>query len=270
MDRVPALSTYKLSKLSDILKKIEHYQDAHETAWFRGVGGSEYPLLPSIARLPGKTADEIIEVIEPGIAAVFAQRSPPFIDRDLSDAWRSLFFMQHYGVPTRLLDWTESPFVALYFALASVKRDANGAPTTDAAVWLCDPSLWNQKALAHISYGGGILDESCEEIKAYAPGEKLTQIAVIPVMIYGAHNSPRIVAQRGVFALFGKAMKSMQEIYAKESFKKGTLQRIVIERGQVEGLLKSLFKTGISESVVYPDLFGLSLEIRRKFGYSNG
>lgn len=267
---MPAITVSELATLSEILKKVEKFQAGHPTAWFRGVGVDDYPLLPSIGRLQGKTAEQIIEEVEPGIAATFSQRSPPFIDRDLSDAWRALFFMQHYGVPTRLLDWSESPFVALYFALASVKRDQTGAAISDAAVWLCDPVAWNRAALAHISFKGDVLDESCDEIKAYAPEAKLAQIGTMPVMIYGAHNSPRIVAQRGVFALFGKNLGSMQEIYQAKGFPKGILQKIKIGRAQVDGLLDSLFRTGVTESVVFPDLFGLSLEIRRKFGYRNG
>ncbi|MEO6092203.1 MAG: FRG domain-containing protein [Novosphingobium sp.] len=112
---MPGINTHEVSKLSEILQKIEKFQSAHQNAWFRGVGNHEHNLLPSIARGVGKSAEHIIEVVEPGIFATFAQRSPPFIDRDLSNPWRALFFIQHYGVPTRLLDWSESPFVAIYF-----------------------------------------------------------------------------------------------------------------------------------------------------------
>ena len=264
---MPAIKTYELTSLSDILKRVEKFQASHETVWFRGVGDHTYPLSPSIARLSGKTADQIIEQVEPAISATFAQRSPPFIDRDLADPWRALFFMQHYGVPTRLLDWSESPFIATYFSLVSVRRDVDGNAISDASIWLCDPVAWNRFAMSHITFDGDILDESCEEIKAYAPGAKLAQIGTMPVMIYGAHNSPRIVAQRGVFALFGKNLSSMQDIYQNTAFPAGILQKIKVPRANVNELLKSLFRTGVTESVVYPDLFGLSLEIRRRFGY---
>lgn len=267
---MPKITTYEPATLSDILKRVEKFQTTHDTVWFRGVGDHDHFLQPSLARLTGKSPDQLIEEIEPGIGATFAQRSPPFIDRDLSDSWRALFFMQHYGVPTRLLDWSESPFVAIYFSLASVRRDPAGNPISDPAIWLCDPVAWNRTALSHISFDGRVLDESCEELKAYAPGAKLTQIGNLPVMIYGAHNSPRIVAQRGVFALFGKDLTSMQDMYSSGSFTQGTLQKLQINRTKVDDLLVSLFKTGVTESVVFPDLFGLSLEIRRKFGYSNG
>lgn len=45
----------------------------------------------------------------------FRQRSIPFSDRSLQDDWEALFFMQHYRVPTRLLDWSENPFISFHF-----------------------------------------------------------------------------------------------------------------------------------------------------------
>ena len=49
--------------------------------------------------------------------------------------------MQHYGAPTRLLDWTESPLLALYFAL---KQNYG---YYDAAIWMLNPSALTKKRL---------------------------------------------------------------------------------------------------------------------------
>jgi hypothetical protein len=177
-----------------------------------------------------------------------------------------MFFMQHYGVPTRLLDWSESPFVSLYFALSNAHRDKRGKPCRDVALWLCDPVQWNKVALSHISYAGGILDESSEQLKGYSP-DLNGQNAPQPVMIYGVHNSPRIVAQRGVFALFGKSRKGMEKIFVEGDFPARTLVKVIIGKSCVDQLLESLFQKGFSEATIFPDLAGLSLEIRRKFGF---
>ena len=70
-------------------------------------------------------------------------------------SWLTL--MQHYGLPTRLLDWSESPLVALYFALSS-DEDAKA----DAAVWVLNPMKLNKK----VGYAGSC---QCHEPSCLIP-----------------------------------------------------------------------------------------------------
>ena len=264
---MPVINELRPTSFGQLLSHIEKFQNARNVSWYRGIGDVSYLLKPSITRFqPLKTAEEL-SLIEKGISNTFAQRSPPFVQMDRSNEWRNLFFMQHYGIPTRLLDWSESPFVALYFALSSVKRDGAGMAISDAALWLVDPVIWNRTALSHITFQGGVLDEFCEEVKAYSPSADIDQRATIPVMIYGTHNSPRIVAQRGVFALFGKGNDSMEQMYSTGAFARNSLQKIIVNRDKVDDLLMSLYRKGVAESTIFPDIFGLSLEIKRNFGY---
>jgi hypothetical protein len=264
---LPEIVEHTLETFGDVLARVEEFQNGRAESWYRGTGNASHSLVPSIGRRVPAMEEVELSRVEREIANTFAQRAPPFIDVSFASEWKTLFYMQHYGIPTRLLDWSESPFVALYFALTSVKRDAKGKPLTDVALWACDPILWNRTALAHITFKGGILDEYCEEIKAYSPTSDLDQRATIPLMIYGTHNSPRIVAQRGVFALFGKGADGMEKVYNTGAFPIGAIEKIVIKKGKVDGLLASLFRKGFAESTIYPDIVGLSLEIKRRFGF---
>ncbi len=88
---------------------------------------------------------------------------------------------------------------------------------------------------------------------------------VIP--LYGAHNSQRIVAQRGVFVIFGSDKTSMRRQFIKNGFPSNCLIKIIFDRSVLPKLLDSILETGITESVVFPDLEGLAQEIRRIFGY---
>lgn len=176
-----------------------------------------------------------------------------------------MFYMQHHGIPTRLLNWTESPFIALYFALSSSERDKK--EKTKAAFWMLDPEAWNRCALIDISYDGGILSSDREQVKSYIPNANLDERKNLPVMIYGTHNSSRIVAQRGTFSLFGKSLEPMEKCYENGDFEEGILEQIIIPAEHRDNLASSLFRKGVSDSTVYPDLNGLSLELKRLYGF---
>lgn len=265
---MPATKTHRCENFAEFMAVIEEFQEAHEASWYRGVGDTSHGLSPSIFRHPKKKKIEKIQEVEVELSTVFEQRSPPFVSQSFDGEWEQMFFMQHYGIPTRLLDWTESPFIALYFALSSCERTAAGKPKSDAAFWMLDPAEWNRGALRDISYDGGILNPNREQIKSYSPKVDLAERKNLPVMIYGTHNSPRIVAQRGMFALFGKSVEPMEVNYENNDFGEGVLQKVIIPKECRDDLASSLFRKGVSDSTIYPDLHGLSLELKRSFGFS--
>jgi hypothetical protein len=172
--------------------------------------------------------------------------------------------LRHSHSITRL---DRESFVALYFALTNCVRSKSNKPSEDIAIWLLDPSEWNKSALKDISFQGGVLDSQKEQVKSYSPNAELEERKNLPIMIHGTHNSARIVAQRGMFALFGKSITSMEANFESGGFNSGTLEKVVIAKENVDKVASSLFRKGISDSTVYPDLFGLSLELRRSFGF---
>ena len=251
------------STFAELLETVEKFQSSSSISWYRGCRNKAHGLKPSLFRHKTKSNIEDIISLESEITTRFVQRSLPFLQRSLTDDWDKLFLMQHYGVPTRLLDWSENPFVSIYFALVT----ASEPKTTDACLWMCDPIAWNRAALAHISYKGGVLDQSNTLMAAYAPGKPAGIIPVTPVMIYGSYNSPRIVAQRGGFALFGQSMNAMEDTFETDQFPAGVLKKVVIPHAKVGEIRSSLFRKGFTESVVFPDLEGLARELSRIFEF---
>lgn len=242
--------------------------------WYRGCGDSDHRLEPTLFRHPTrKTITDLLN-LEANLLTHFRQRSLPYISNQTINDWDLLFLMQHFGVPTRLLDWTENPYIALYFALSSAKGDSSTGTEIfkkDASIWVLDPVEWNRHSLKHMSYKDGILSVADARIKTYTPssnhhdtGEMLNQ----SVTIYGTHNSPRIIAQRGAFMVFGKDTQPADLAYQSLHYPPESLTKIVIPKDKITQLTTSLFKIGYTDAVVFPDLEGLAREIKRLNGFS--
>ena len=113
--------------------------------WFRGTRDCTHQLVPSLYRHPTvKGTDHLID-LEWELLSEFRHEAPPFGGKLPSEQLELLFLMQHYGIPTRLLDWTENPFIALFFALENARQERPGEEK-DATVWLLDPIRLNMTA----------------------------------------------------------------------------------------------------------------------------
>lgn len=269
MAKVPEIKPRNFTEYVSEVEQLKSKTD--DPIWFRGAGKSSYGLLPTLYRHSQKKSASEIAKLERDTMIRFRQRSIPFSDKTLHDDWEALFFMQHYRVPTRLLDWSENPFISFYFAVMSAKFTVKkgGALTfaDDAAVWILNPVKWNQHALSHQSYDGGILVTKDTELVGYQPQTTFNKMNNHPVALYGAHNSPRIVAQRGVFTIFGQNLSPMELAYDNATFPDGALIKIILDKESLPALRKSILSYGITESVVFPDLDGLAQEMRRDFGF---
>lgn len=251
--------------------------------WYRGVGRANlHTLGPSLYRHPTILDVEGLIKLERLMLEDFARQN--FLHASAlhapaeADDFRSLFFMQHYGVPTRLLDWTNNPLIALYFALSSAERvPGKDDYVEDASVWILDPVLWNEHALSEVSYGKeGPLSLESEEAKAYGPRRlikgRLEASAVKslyehPVAILGVANNARMFAQRGVFTMFGKMREPMEVQYDTHNFSTGSLAQLIIPKEKIGELSERLLRLGYTDSVSYPDLHGLAMEIKRSRGF---
>lgn len=177
--------------------------------------------------------------------------------------WEHLFAMQHYGMPTRLLDWTENLFVAAHFALEEVAAHGHEGVCTPV-VWCVDPVKWNRAVPSLAEFGDSIqvLTTADGDLEAYRP-EASKRRSKWPVAMYGAHNSGRIVAQRGTFMVWGNDPQPLESLAAAAG---GDLWRLEL-RGDREQLAQHLRHLGFSETMVFPELPALSAELSRSEGW---
>ena|SRR5215471_20130844 len=114
-------------------------KDVYEAPWFRGHGSQHYVLTPSLYRTEAgraRLSDDLLR-------SEFMRKALPMVaERAPRDDWEWYFLMQHYRAPTRLLDWTDSALVALYFALTSYSPSAGA--NIHPVVWALNPWALNR------------------------------------------------------------------------------------------------------------------------------
>jgi hypothetical protein len=261
------LADQKAKSFAEILAQIEGFQSTVDVPWYRGCSKESYDLLPKVARSsagPRKFAD--VQPRELRMFREFRERAKSLLVESEPNDWDVMFYMQHYGVPTRLLDWSESPFVALFFAL----KPRKGGYTEDPVVWMCDPEAWNSSLMPFSDDEDRVLDKNHRRMSDYAFGGDIERYRDEPLMLKGSYNSARIVAQRGSFTIFGKDFRPLQTISQEnDKIPKDALKRILIDKLKAPEIFQSLIKKGITETFVYPDIEGLSLEVARKHGLSD-
>jgi hypothetical protein len=266
------LKTKSVQTLKEYISLVERLRGKRKgPLWYRGCGKVSHELKPSLYRHKVSTSIEDFMRLEKLLLARFQQRSIPFHSRSLANSWEWLFLMQHYGVPTRLLDWSESPLMALFFAVTLAQHSINsrGRPVfkNDASIWLLDPEQWNKRAVELKSFTGSVLTTDDPNAGAYKPIGDISTMKSLPIAIYGAHNSQRIVAQRGVFVCFGKDTRPMEVMYKSERFRADCLMKLVIKKGKLPHMYEALKRHGLTDSVAFPDLDGLSREIKREYSF---
>ena len=105
---MPAVPSTQITTLREFTEWIESRMKVAGHLWYRGCGELKHKLTPSLYRHPTITAVKELIQLEAQIMTRFRERALPYLERSVAEDWDFLFLMQHYGVPTRLLDWTET------------------------------------------------------------------------------------------------------------------------------------------------------------------
>lgn len=242
---------------------IAHDLPEDRFLWFRGLACAGHSLLPKLMR-DGKSSDQVFDR-EKRLLTRFRQRSMAYWPAGYpQNDWEHLFAMQHFGMPTRLLDWSENLFVAAHFALAEQTNHNHDKDSCMPIIWCVDPVEWNRSVPLLKEYGDVIqvLTTVDDEVEAYRP-ETAKRRSKSPVAIFGAHNSARIVAQRGTFMVWGAEPRALEHFAMEQDARLWRIEVI----GERSNLARSLRQLGFSETMVFPELPSLSTELSRSEGW---
>jgi hypothetical protein len=213
---------------------------------FRGQRDASWRLWPTISR----------ELRNRGVASrhwitqehrliwIFQRKALHFLERvpEVADTPQWMALMQHHGGPTRLLDFTWSPYVAAFFALES--------SVSDAAVWAI-----NTPRLGTFAYGPYFPQSS----RPPSPNEVLAQEGLRgpnAVAIGEPYfKNRRVVAQSGTFAWPADITRPLDAIL---SNKKGVIAKLVLPAHIRRQALRELYRMNITYATLFPDLDGLA------------
>ncbi|WP_088186628.1 FRG domain-containing protein [Desulfosporosinus sp. FKA] len=227
--------------------------------WYRGQNELNQPtkpvrwdLIPSIARSPRNPLMEIIYLSKfKSYAIPFVQELPSFpIPNGQAAYWHWLFMMQHYGVPTRIMDWSRDALTGLFFALDG-RSSNDGRP--DAAVWILNPVRLNEAFSFHSFVKPGYIPNVDEEIVDlyFGPNAKILE-SKKPAAVIGPLNNPHIVAQKGVFTVFPHDREVIPlNLFADAS---NYLVEICVAANRVSEILTELEHYGVTRFTLYPDI----------------
>ncbi len=228
---------------------------------FRGVSDANHNLETSLRRLGGP---ESAHELESPVLRAFRRYAHRYGPGDSGNAWNWLALAQHHGLPTRLLDWTYSPFVALHFATCELWRHDR-----DAAVWCVDFNRTNEflpSVLKDIleQEGAGVFTA---EMLARAADNLAAFDALAPEPFALFFEPPslddRIVNQFALFSCLSDAAASLTDWLRGQD--EGVCKRLIIPASLKSEIRDKLDQANITERVLFPGLDGLSQWLARYY-----
>ena len=229
---------------------------------YRGMPNTGFKMATSLRR----NCKTLQKTLEPAILNNFAKyaiRQDPTVSRNI---WQCMITGQHNGLPTRLLDWSQSPLIGLHFAVT--EKDLEEMEDHDCMVWRIDmqelysllpdryqtavnrthSTIFNVKMLAGVT-------ESLEQYDKDMKDQAM-------VIIEPPSTNDRIINQYSFFSIIPTDMTDIEDFLDRRT--EHTVKYIIDRhlRWRVRDMLDQL---NISERIVYPGLDGLSKWIARHY-----
>ena len=240
-------------------EQIERYRSNYA---FRGLSNATYDMKTSLIRLGGDY---------PSLERHLLRNFRKYAHRDAApgdSVWNWLSVAQHRGLPTRLLDWTYSPFVAIHFATANVNRF-----NVDGVVWCVDYVKTNQllpeklhdtlvQEGSHV-FTVELLDRAAPDLRTFdslsAEAQKGDEFVVF---LESPSLDERIVNQYAFFSLLSSPRTALDSWLAKHP---ELYRRIIIPAELKWEVRDKLDQANINERVLFPGLDGLSRWLTRHY-----
>jgi len=245
-------------ELVDVLAGFTNLQTLHPQNLFRGQGSTNWTLEPSFTRIVkkrGLNRHQALQLEREAVNkfSISGSKLLPLeytIDLTLSrfksqdgaglDFMGWFVVMQHYGAPTRTLDWTCSPWAALYFACC--EQDG-----VDGALWIAD--------FDKIMKYAEILMPTLNDFGATMIKQDAPDVLVV-IMTYNTNQ--RIEAQQGRFSICTNPLLDHQSLLEEAN----SLKKIEIPKELKHSIMIELAQMNISAKTLFPGIDGLGRSVK--------
>lgn len=262
------IKTAEINTIEDVLPLIteqEYRPDLQRNRslyLYRGMTDVDFKLTTSLSR----NCKSAKKALEPCILNNFTKYGcleDPLIEKSV---WRQMILGQHHGLPTRLLDWSQSPLIALHFA--TTEHNLDDMTAHDCIIWRIDikelhamlPGRYkkvlsdNQTSVFTVN----MLSEVAADLDQY--DEDMQDSAM--VVVEPPSIDPRIVNQYSFFAIVPDAVNNIEEFFDKYT---NNTVRYVISKDLRWRIRDMLDQQNISERIIYSGLDGLSKWLGRHY-----
>lgn len=225
---------------------------------FRGLSDSSYQLKNSFLRNCGQKPE-----LEYHIQRNFRKYAHTNKLEKQNTQWLSLVLAQHHGLPTRMLDWTYSPFIAMHFATANTEKYE-----TDGVIWKVDFVKVNK--LSPEPLKGLLSSEKCNVFTTEMLESQFQDLHSFD-KIFGANQSiffeppsldGRIVNQFALFSVMSNPTAIFDDWLEKQP---DLYRRIIIPKNLKWEVRDKLDQANITERVLFPGLDGLASWLKRHY-----
>jgi hypothetical protein len=254
----PEIQIESWSHFVELMSQFDFGRPSETPRLYRGQSNSKWGLEDSLSRLLSLDVpfEEAVEIEKMAFDRFFAQAhfflDPSTLPKRCSIlAWWGI--MQHFGCPTRLLDWTASPYVAAYFAVAEREED-------EGVVWSFDPAaVMDASSSAAYDKARSVIRTS-EDTRPIFWGSQPID-SVLPFSLTKHHV--RVSTQQGGFTVCGRPPRDHGRlvVQALGESAKGYCTKLLIRPNQKLAFLRNLMRMNITANSLFPGLDGLGRSI---------